>query len=115
MGESYYYLGKNDLSLRSFQRYIDSGQYPDRVSTAYFYLGETYLRLKKYSHADIAYTTAVKREPGMSRWWYRLGQVCENLGDWQRAFDAYSRALSLSPGMKEATDGLARVKPKVGA
>jgi tetratricopeptide (TPR) repeat protein len=114
MGESYYYLGRNDLALKSFQKYLESGQYPDRVSTAYFYIGETYLRMKKWSHADIAYTTAVRREPGMSRWWYRLGQVCENLGDWQRSADAYTRALSLSPGLQEATDGLARVKPKIG-
>ncbi|MEI6875984.1 MAG: tetratricopeptide repeat protein [Spirochaetota bacterium] len=114
MGESYYYQGKNDLALKSFQKYIESGQYSDRVPTAYFYLGETYLRLRKWSHADIAYTTAVKREPGMPRWWYRLGQVCENLGDWQRSADAYAKALSLSPGLAEAAEGLARVKPKIG-
>ena len=115
MGESYYYLGKNDLAIKSFQKYIESGQYTDRLSTAYFYIGETYLRMKKWSHADIAYTTAVRREPSMSRWWYRLGQVCENLGDWQRAVDAYTKALSLSPGMQEASDGLVRTKAKLGA
>jgi len=114
MGESYYYLGKNDLTLRYFQRYIESGQYPDRIATAYFFMGETYLRMKKWSHADIAYTAAVRREPSMSRWWYRLGQTCENLGEWQRATDAYGKALSLQPSMKEATEGMARVKPKIG-
>jgi cytochrome c-type biogenesis protein CcmH/NrfG len=50
----------------------------------------------------------------MARWWYRLGQVCENLGDWQRSADAYGKALGLSPGLREATDGLSRVKPKIG-
>ena len=114
MGESYFFLGKNDLSIQYFTKYLESGKFPDRVSTAYFYLGEIYLRLGKWSHADIAYTTAVKREPSMARWWFRLGQVCEHLEDWRRAADSYSRALSLSPGMKDASEGLARVKPKIG-
>lgn len=114
MGESYYFLGKNDLAIQSFEKYLESGQFGDRVSTAYFFLGETYLRMRKWSHADIAYTTAVKREPSMSRWWYRLGQVCENLGEWQRASDAYTKALSLTPGMQEATEGLSRAKAKLG-
>ena len=114
MGESYFFLGKNDLAIQSFTSYLESGQFGDRISTAYFFLGELYLRMHKWSHADIAYTTAVKLEPSMARWWYRLGQVCENLGDWQRSVDAYTKALSLSPGMQEATDGLTRVKAKLG-
>lgn len=113
MGESYYFLGKNDLAIQSFTKYLESGQFGDRISTAYFFLGETYLRMHKWSHADIAYTTAVKLEPSMARWWYRLGQVCENLGDWHRAVDDYTKALSLSPGMQEATAGLARAKAKL--
>ena len=114
MGESYFFLGKNDLAIQSFTKYLESGQFGDRISTAYFFLGETYLRMHKWSHADIAYTTAVKLEPSMSRWWYRLGQVCENLGDWQRSIDAYTKALSLSPGMQDATAGMARAKAKLG-
>jgi len=114
MGESYFFLGNNDLAIQSFTKYLESGQFGDRISTAYFFLGETYLRMHKWSHADISYTTAVKLEPSMSRWWYRLGQVCENLGDWQRAIDAFNKALSLSPGMQEATEGLARAKAKLG-
>jgi len=112
MGESYYFLGKDDLAIQSFTKYLESGQFGDRISTAYFFLGEIYLRMHKWSHADIAYTTAVKLEPSMARWWYRLGQVCENLGDWRRAVDDYTKALSLSPGMQEATAGLARAKAK---
>lgn len=113
MGEAYYFLGKNDLAIQAFGRYLETGKFTDRISTAYFYLGETYLRTQKWSHADIAYTTAVKLEPSMARWWYRLGQVCENLGDWQRAVDSYTKALALSPGMSVATDGLARAKAKL--
>jgi tetratricopeptide (TPR) repeat protein len=115
MGEAYYYLGQNDLALRSFQKYFETAsEDADRLSTAYFYVGETYFRMKKYSHADIAYSTAVLKEPSMARWWYRLGLTCENLGEWKRAYDAYAKALSLSPSMQDAIDGSQRVKAKTG-
>jgi tetratricopeptide (TPR) repeat protein len=114
MGESYYFLGQLDSSIKYLQRYIEVvGDYGDRGPTALFFMGEVYLRQKKYSHADIAYTAAVNREPGMSRWWFRLGNACEGLSEWKRASDAYGKALSLNPSYQEAKDGQARVKPKL--
>lgn len=116
MGEAYFFLGQNDLALRSFQKYFETAsEDADRLPTAYFYVGETYFRMKKYAHADIAYSTAVHREPNMARWWYRLGLTCENLGEWARANDAYAKALSLSPSMAEALSGRDRVKAKLSA
>ncbi len=115
MGESYYFLGQMNECLRYLGKYIESvPDTADRVPTAYFFMGEAYLRLKKYSHADIAYSTAVAKEPSMPRWWYRLGQTCELLGEWKRAYDAYSKALSLSPAMAEALAARDRVKPQAG-
>jgi tetratricopeptide (TPR) repeat protein len=115
MGESYYHLNQMSESLKYLQKYIEAvGDSGDRVSTAYFYMGEAYLRLKKYSHADIAYSTAVAREPSMPRWWYRLGQTCESLGEWKRAYEAFGKALALNPTYQEALDGQARAKPKAG-
>ena len=115
MGESFYFLGQMDNTLKYLQRYVDAvGDSGDRFSTAYFFMGEAYLRLKKYSHADMAYSVAVSKEPTMSRWWFRLGTTCESLGEWKRAYDAYTKALSLSPGYQDALDGLGRVKPKAG-
>jgi tetratricopeptide (TPR) repeat protein len=114
MGESYFYLGQNDAALKSFQKFVDSADPDaDRLPTAYFYMGETYSRLRKFSHADIAYSMAVTKEPSMARWWFRLGLACENLGEWKRASDSYARALTLSPDMQDAKDGEARVKPKL--
>ncbi len=114
IGEAYYHLGNNELALRNLQRYIENvGEYGDRVTTAYFYMGETYLRMKQYNRADIAYRLAVYREPSMARWWYRYGLTVEYLEDYKRAADLYARALKLSPEMKEASDGLARVKNRI--
>jgi tetratricopeptide (TPR) repeat protein len=114
MGESYYFLGQMDDCLKYLQKYIEvSGDSGDRGPTAFFFMGEAYLRLKKYSHADIAYSTAVLKEPTMPRWWYRLGNACEANGEWKRALDAYGKALALSPAYPEALAGQARAKAKV--
>jgi tetratricopeptide (TPR) repeat protein len=114
MGESYYFLDQMDNSLKSLQKYLEvAGDDGDRGPTALFFLGETYLRLKKYSHADIAYSTALAKEPSMPRWWFRLGTACEAEGEWQRSLDAYTKALTLSPAYQEAKDGQARMKAQL--
>jgi tetratricopeptide (TPR) repeat protein len=114
MGESYYFLGQMESCIKSLQRYIEiSGDSGDRGPTAYFFMGEAYLRLKKYSHADIAYSMAVLKEPSMSRWWFRLGNACESLGEWKRSLDAYNKAIALNPSYQEAIAAQGRVKPKV--
>jgi tetratricopeptide (TPR) repeat protein len=114
MGESYYFLGQMDNSLKSLQRYIETvGDAGDRGPTALFFMGEVYLRQKKYSHADIAYTAALAREPSLSRWWFRLGNACEGLGEWKRASEAYGKAVALNPSFQEALAAQTRAKAKV--
>lgn len=113
MGEAYFHLGDDAKALKHLQRYIENvGEYGERVSTAYFYMAEAYLRQKRYDHADIAYALAVYREPGMARWWFRYASVAEALGDPAKAFELYARALKLNPGMAEAVAGQARVKAR---
>jgi tetratricopeptide (TPR) repeat protein len=113
MGESYYFLGQMENSIKYLQKYLDaSGDSGDRGPTALFFMGEAYLRLKKYSHADIAYSTAVSKEPSMPRWWFRLGNTCESMGEWKRALDSYNKAVALNPAYQEAIAAQSRVKPK---
>ncbi len=116
MGEAYFYLGKYDLALKSLQKYIEnSGEFADRVSTAYFFMGEIYQIRKQYEHADMSYTLAVAREPTIALWWIRFGVAMENIGQWARAVDYYGRALKLSPLSAEAQAGQTRAKAKLGA
>lgn len=114
MGEAYFFLNDDARAIRNLQRYIDSvGEYGDRVSTAYFYMAEIYMRQKRLDHADIAYSLAVYRDPGVARWWYRYALTVETLGEYQRSYDLFTRALRLSPGMADALAGQTRVKARL--
>jgi tetratricopeptide (TPR) repeat protein len=108
MGEAYFYLDDYERSLSSMQRYIASLPAGDRISVAYFFIGEIYRLRGRFRHADIAYTTAVQLEPNLPLWWYRLGLARESAGEYAPAIEAYERALKLNPHYREANAGLER-------
>ncbi|GHV74181.1 hypothetical protein AGMMS49940_14830 [Spirochaetia bacterium] len=108
MGEAYFYLNRYEDSLRSMQRYVNAIPQGERSSVAYFFIGEIFRFQKKFHRADIAYTTAVRLEPGSALWWYRLGSVREEVREFKPAMEAYQRALRLNPNYREATEGLER-------
>ena len=110
MGEAYFYLEDYDSSLRQMQYYVNSLPRGDRVSVAYFFTGEIYRLQQKYFLADMAYSTAVRLQPEIALWWYRLGLVRENAGEPLPAAQAYERALRLTPGYQAAAEGLNRVR-----
>jgi tetratricopeptide (TPR) repeat protein len=114
MGEAYFYLDDFDRSLRFMQRYANALPQGERVSVAYFFIGEIYRFRSQFRHADIAYTIAVRYEPGLALWWYRLGSVREAVGDYSQAIDAYERAIRLNPNYREANDGLTRSRRQTG-
>jgi tetratricopeptide (TPR) repeat protein len=114
MGEAYFYLKNYDDSLRSMQRYVNALPQGDRASVAYFFIGEIYRLQGKFLRADIAYSTAVRLEPGLALWWYRLGTVRESAGDLVPAAEAFERALRLNPDYREASDALGRVRSRRG-
>ncbi|MDR2479426.1 MAG: tetratricopeptide repeat protein [Treponema sp.] len=109
MGEAYFYLGDYNRSLSLMQRYANAMPEGERISTAYFFIGEIHRMARKYRHADIAYTTAVRFEPGLALWWYRLGSVRELAGDAAPAIAAYQEVLKLNPNYREAREGMARL------
>jgi tetratricopeptide (TPR) repeat protein len=110
MGEAYFYLGDYNRSLNFMQRYANALPQGERISVAYFFIGEIFRLRGQYRHADIAYTTAVRFEPGLALWWYRLATVRESAGDTRSAAEAYEQTLRLNPGYQEASAGLARLR-----
>jgi tetratricopeptide (TPR) repeat protein len=110
MGEAFFYLGNYERSLFYMQRYTNALPEGERASVAFFFIGEIYRLAQKYHHADIAYTTALRFEPSMALWWYRLATVREQIGDRRSAIDAYQQSLRLNPNYSEAREGLARLQ-----
>lgn len=115
LAESLYFLDRSEEALQYFANYVElAPPTDDRMSSAYYYVGECYMRLKKYEHADIAFSTAVSMERNMYYWWYRLGAVKELLSQYKRAYESFGKALELNSGFAPAREGRTRVKAKAG-
>jgi tetratricopeptide (TPR) repeat protein len=113
LGETAYFLGRNDAALRNFQNYVGAVAEGGRVGIAYYYMGEIYLRLGRFGHADIAFSTALQYSSGSARWWTRLGYAREKYGDSVHALEAYKKALAIDSRLEDASDGAARVSAKL--
>lgn len=114
LGEARYYLGKNNGALEQFQKYVaNAPESGARVGTAYYFMGEIYIRQAKYQHADIALSTAVRKEPMLERWWIRLGYAREMAGNYYQAVEAYDEALCLNSSSVDAERGRSRVSAKL--
>jgi tetratricopeptide (TPR) repeat protein len=117
LGEVSYFQGQNSEALQYFQEYINLAPERGRIETVYYYIGEIYIRLGRFRHADIALSTAVHYTPGNAAWWLRLAYARESAGeagDLQEAVTAYERALSLNPQLSDAQRGLDRVRRALG-
>jgi tetratricopeptide (TPR) repeat protein len=114
LGEIYYYQGQNAEALQYFQEYINLAPEGQRIETVYYLLGEIYIRLGRFRHADIALSTAVHWVPGNAAWWVRLAYARENAGDLAEAIAAYERALSLNSQLSDARRGLDRTRQALG-
>jgi len=110
LGEICYYQGQNNEALQYFQEYVNLAPEGARIDTVYYFLGEVYIRLGRFRHADIALTTAVHWLPGNAAWWTRLAYARENAGDLREAVAAYEKALSLNSQLSDARRGLDRVR-----
>lgn len=110
--EACYYLGRNAEALKLFEDYISYAPNGVKISSSYYFMGELYLRLAKYKHADIALSAAVTLETVNSLWWSRLGYAREQTRDYRYSLEAYNRALTLNKNLTDAQRGKDRVLKK---
>ena len=114
LGEARYYLGKKQAAMEQFERYVaNAPESGSRVGSAYYFMGEIYIRQAKYQHADMAFTAAVKKEPLLDKWWVRLGYAREMAKNYYEAMDAYDEALRLNSSSIDAERGRSRVSAKL--
>ncbi|MGP1587453.1 MAG: tetratricopeptide repeat protein [Treponemataceae bacterium] len=109
MAEAYFYDDNYKESLKYFEQYVNGVPREERVATAYFFMGEIFRITHRYEHADIAYCTALQKEPTVALWWYRLGRARESNGNKLGAKNAYQNALKYKPNYQDASDALKRV------
>lgn len=107
--EALYYLGRNLESLALFEEYIGLNPTGERIDVVYYFMGEIFLRLAEYQHADIAFSSALYHSPKVAMWWVRLGYAKEQIPDLDGAEGAYEKALELQPSLEDARIGLERV------
>ena len=108
--EALFYTGENLESLARFEEYVSLNPTGDRIDVTYYFMGEIFLRLGEYLHADVAFSTALHHAPQSARWWARLAYTREQIPDPDGAETAYRRALELMPSLEEARAGLERVR-----
>lgn len=113
LGEATFFLGKNDESLKHFQSYVNLLPDSSKLGQIYQYMGELYLRMERWSHADMAFRTALQYNPGNARWWARMGYARERAGEWTWALEAYEAALKLDPALSDAVLGRDRAIKKI--
>ena len=114
LGEVSYHQGLNREALQYFQEYINFAPDGGRIDRVYYYMGEIYIRIGKFRHADIALSTAVHWLPGNAEWWARLAYARESAGDLTNAVPAYEKAIALNSQLVDAKRGLDRTKKALG-
>lgn len=114
LAEAKYYQGKNNGALEMFQTYIaNAPSTAARIGNAYYYMGEIYIRLGRYQHADISMSAAVKAEPQVALWWTRCGYAREMAGSYNGALEAYNKALETDASQADAARGKERVAARL--
>jgi len=113
--EAHFYLGNNQDALKYFEEYTVLAPTGDRIGIVYYFMGETFIRIGEYNHADIALSTAVYHSPNIARWWARLGYAREMAEDFQFAMEAYDQALKLNPSLSDALRGKERAAEKMNS
>ena len=114
LGEAKYYLGKNAQAMEQFQKYVANAQNnASRLSTAYYFMGEIYIKQGRYQHADISFTAACKIDSTVDKWWVRCAYAREMAENYSEAVTAYEEALRLNPSNVDATTGRERVSKKL--
>lgn len=110
LAEAKYFLGDNQQALKLFQNYISlissSGA---KLGSAYYFIGEIYIRLAKFNHADIAFSQATHISPLQIDYWIKLGYAREMTKNYRGSAIAYETALKLNKNNEDAIQGKKRV------
>jgi len=109
-GEASYNLGKVEDALHYLEEYASLSPQGGRIERAYAIMGECFIQLKEYNHADIALSMALHLKENDDTWWARLGYAREMAKDYRWSLEAYGNSLRLNPANTDAQRGKRRVE-----
>jgi len=112
-GEACFYLGRIEEALRYLEEYANLSPTGGRIEQVYALMGECFIQLREYNHADIAFSMALHLKENDDASWARLGYVREMAKDYPWSLDAYGNALRLNPNNTDAQRGRRRVEDLV--
>lgn len=115
LGEAHYYQGRLTEALKWFEEYANLAPQGDRISLVYYFMGEAYIQMGEFNHADIALSTAVYLAPNTAKWWERLGYARMQAKDYRYARIAYDQALRLNPDLTESVSARRKLEQLGGA
>jgi tetratricopeptide (TPR) repeat protein len=110
IGEASYFQGQNAEALALFEEYIGLSPDGSRIDIVYYYIGEIFIRLGRFRHADISLSTALHYVPLNAAWWTRLGYARERADEPVEALSAYEKALGLDAQLADARRGIDRIR-----
>ena len=96
-GEALYFLGRWQEALASFSEYTTLVPTGGRVDSVYYYMGEIFIQMGRFSRADIALSTALYHSPNVAAWWSRLGYAREKALDYEWSLGRLQQGAEAQP------------------
>jgi tetratricopeptide (TPR) repeat protein len=102
-------LGRHAEAFASFSRAAELGS-----PLAFNSLGGLAASAGAADHAISYFEQAIAADPRYARPWFNLGQVREQLGQYDKARDAYEHAVAIDSGYELAQEGVRRIAARRG-
>jgi tetratricopeptide (TPR) repeat protein len=113
LGEALFFQGKFKEAATAFEKYIKYkySLADTNLGIIYYYIGYSYLQLKAYNKADIAFCMATQLpHPNKLNNFLFLAEINEQLKKYQKSKVYYEKVLVMNAGNPEAIQGLERIK-----
>lgn len=113
LADAYIGLGDDLQALDYLEEYVRLFPISENIDRVYASMGEIFIRIGEFNHADIALSASLYHNGGVADRWARLGYAREQLEEWSHALEAYDRALELEPGNSDALRGRDRARAQL--
>jgi tetratricopeptide (TPR) repeat protein len=79
----------------------------------HYYLGLSYLNLKKHIKANLCFERAIELKPDFADAYFRLGFIAEKEKNWKKAQSLYEKAINILPNHLDSLKALKKINGKL--